>query len=132
MSWDRNEANQDREILDFRRDAAFSVYNWELFFHVPLYMAELLSQNQQFEDALTWFHYIFDPTRPGTDPAPKRFWIPKPLYNLTSAEILGRADQQSAGRGEPRRPDRHRRGRRAGARIRSIRSCSPTSGRSPT
>ena len=88
VSWDRNEANQDREFLDFRRNAAFSTYNWELFFHVPLYMAELLSQNQKFEDALSWFHYIFDPTRPGTDPAPKRFWIPKPLYNLTSAEIL--------------------------------------------
>ena len=89
VKWDRDDVTgQDREFLDFNYDAAYGVYNWELFFHIPLYIAELLSQNQQFEDALSWFHYIFDPTRPGNDPAPKRFWIPKPLYDLTSAEIL--------------------------------------------
>jgi hypothetical protein len=89
VTWDRDDVtNQDREFLDFNYNSAFSTYNWELFFHIPLYMAEMLSQNQQFEDALEWFHYIFDPTRPGTDPAPTRFWIPKPFYSLTSAQIL--------------------------------------------
>ena len=83
VSWGEN-----NEILDFSPDAAYSVYNWELFFHVPLYVAGLLSQNQQFEDAMKWFHYIFDPTRQGTDPTPQRFWIPKPLHDLTSAAIL--------------------------------------------
>lgn len=78
---------EDNEILDFSAAAAYSVYNWELFLHTPFYVAQLLSQNQQFEDAQAWFHYIFDPTRQSLDPAPKRFWIPKPLYNLTSAEI---------------------------------------------
>jgi hypothetical protein len=89
VRWDRDDVTgQDREFLDFNYNAAYGVYNWELFFHIPLYIAELLSQNQQFEKALTWFHYIFDPTRPGSDPAPKRFWIPKPLYDLTSSQIL--------------------------------------------
>ncbi|MBZ5728803.1 MAG: hypothetical protein LAP87_27960 [Acidobacteriia bacterium] len=89
VDWDHDDVtNQDREFLDFNYNAAFSVYNWELFFHVPLYMAEMLRQDQRFEDALQWFHYIFDPTRPGGDAAPKRFWIPKPLYNLTSSEIV--------------------------------------------
>jgi hypothetical protein len=88
VRWDRDDGGQDREFLDFTRNAAFSLYNWELFFHIPLYIAELLGQNQKFAEALTWFHYIFNPTRPGPDPAPKRFWIPKPLYDLTSAEIL--------------------------------------------
>ncbi len=83
VSWGEN-----NEILDFSPDAAYSVYNWELFFHVPLYAAGLLSQNQQFEDATKWFHYIFDPTRQGTDAAPQRFWIPKPLHDLTSAAII--------------------------------------------
>ncbi len=79
---------EDNEILDFSPGAAYSVYNWELFFHVPFYVAKLLSQNQKFEDAQAWFHYLFDPTRQGADPVPERFWIPKPLRNLTSAEIL--------------------------------------------
>ena len=88
VRWDRDTDGLDREYLDFTRNAPYSVYNWELFFHIPLYIAQLLSQNQKFEDALAWFHYIFDPTHTGTDPAPRRFWITKPLYNLTSAEIL--------------------------------------------
>lgn len=83
VSW-----GEDNEILDFDPGAAYSVYNWELFFHTPFYVAQLLTQNQKFEDALAWFHYVFDPTRHGTEPAPKRFWIPKPLYNLTAGDIL--------------------------------------------
>ena len=81
----------DRQFLDFGYGASFSVYNWELFYHVPLYIAQLLSQNQQFEHAQTWFHYIFNPTRQASDPVPRRFWIPKPLRDLCGEQIL---DQQ--------------------------------------
>jgi hypothetical protein len=42
--------------------AAYSIYNWELFFYAPLMIAIELSENQQFDDAETWFRYIFDPT----------------------------------------------------------------------
>jgi hypothetical protein len=80
--------SQDRQFLDFGPTATYSVYNWELFYHVPFYIAQMLSQNQQFEDAQKWFHYIFDPTRQGSDPVPQRFWIPKPLHDLTSDQIL--------------------------------------------
>ncbi len=104
----------------FRLSATFSVYNWELFYHIPLYIAQLLSQNQQFEDAQTWFHYIFNPTRQGSDPVPQRFWIPKPLHNLTSAQILVAADQQFARGGEPGRS--HRRQRRSRLAERSFQS----------
>ena len=79
---------QDRQVLDFSQGASFSVYNWELFYHIPLYIAQLLSRNQQFKDAQTWFNYIFNPTCQGRDPTPQRFWIPKPLHDLTSADIL--------------------------------------------
>jgi hypothetical protein len=79
---------ENNEIIDFARDAAYSVYNWELFYHAPLFIAERLSQNQQFEDALAWFHYIFNPTRQGPEAAPQRFWIPKPLNSLTAPQIL--------------------------------------------
>ena len=80
--------SQDRQFLDFSYGASFAVYNWELFYHIPLYVAQLLSQNQQFKDAQTWFNYIFNPTRQGSDPTPQRFWIPKPLHDLTNADIL--------------------------------------------
>jgi Tc toxin complex TcA C-terminal TcB-binding domain/Neuraminidase-like domain/Salmonella virulence plasmid 28.1kDa A protein len=44
-------------------DSAYSIYNWEIFFYIPLFIATRLSQNQQFEAAQTWFHYIFNPTQ---------------------------------------------------------------------
>ena len=92
--WDHDDVTgQDRQYLDFNYNSAFSVYNWELFYHIPLYIAQLLSQNQQFEDAQKWFQYIFNPTlQPSTAyPSPQCYWIPKPLRNLTGAGILSQS-----------------------------------------
>ena len=90
VTWDHDDrTGADRQFLDFSRGASFSVYNWELFYHIPVYIAQMLSQNQQFEQAQAWFHYVFNPTRQGSDPVPQRFWIPKPLHNLTGPQILG-------------------------------------------
>ncbi len=59
---------------------AYSVYNWETFFHAPLAIATKLSQNQRFEEAMRWFHFIFDPTNTDALPSPQRFWVTKPFY----------------------------------------------------
>lgn len=66
--------------VDFSFEGAYSLYNWELFFHVPLYLAAKLSQNQRFEESMSWFHFIFDPTAysPG-DTTAKRYWNVLPL-----------------------------------------------------
>lgn len=66
--------------VDFASNGSYSQYNWELFFHMPLLIATRLSQNQRFEEALDWFHYIFDPTK-GADAgsSPERFWQVRPL-----------------------------------------------------
>ncbi len=74
------------EDVNFEYGGAYSLYNWELFFHTPFLIAVQLSKNQRFEEAQKWFHYIFDPTatdspdRPG-DPGPERFWRVKPFYD---------------------------------------------------
>jgi len=62
------------EVVDFSPGGAYSIYNWELFFHIPLLIATQLSQNQQFQDAQTWFHYIFNPTIDSDQPTPNRYW----------------------------------------------------------
>ncbi len=67
--------------VDFDRPGAYSQYNWELFFHAPLLIATWLSTNQRFEEAMTWFHFIFDPTASGSDPKPQRYWNVLPLRN---------------------------------------------------
>ncbi|HEX2062357.1 MAG TPA: neuraminidase-like domain-containing protein [Thermoanaerobaculia bacterium] len=77
-----------REVVDFEPDGAYSLYNWELFFHAPLMIATRLSKDQRFEDAMRWFHFIFDPTG-GNDkdpvtnlpaPSPQKYWITKPFF----------------------------------------------------
>jgi hypothetical protein len=75
-----------REEIDFARKGAYSLYNWELFFHIPLLIAVQLSKNQRFAEAQRWFHYVFDPTatdspiKPYT-PGPERFWRVQPFYD---------------------------------------------------
>jgi hypothetical protein len=77
----------NNDIVDFRYESAYGIYNWELFYHLPLFIAGRLSQNQRFDEARRWFHYIFDPTRASGEPAPQRFWITRPLAELTESEI---------------------------------------------
>lgn len=79
------------EDVDFTYRGAYAPYNWELFFHVPFFIANRLSANQQFEEALEWFHAIFDPTStdtatPNPDTPQQKFWITKPFYQTTKAE----------------------------------------------
>ena len=65
--------------LDFTSGGAYSVYNWELFFHVPFIIAIHLSKNQRFAEAQHWFHYLFDPTDDSDGPTPERFWKVRPF-----------------------------------------------------
>lgn len=48
--------------IDILENGPYAVYNWELFYHIPLTIAVHLSKNQRFAEAQRWFHYIFDPT----------------------------------------------------------------------
>ena len=73
--------------LDFSTSGAYSIYNWELFFHAPLLIAIHLSQNQQFQDAQNWFHTIFDPTDDSDGPTPARFWKVRP-FQYNDAELI--------------------------------------------
>jgi hypothetical protein len=63
----------------------FGQYYWELFFHAPLLVAEMLHDNQQFSDAETWLQYIFNPTLPPAPLTQTRFVALRPL-DVTAAE----------------------------------------------
>jgi len=76
------------EDLDFSSDGSYSVYNWELFFHVPFLLATRLTENQRFEDALTWFHYIFNPTGALEGTAPQKYWVTKPFYLTQESDYI--------------------------------------------
>lgn len=70
------------EQFDFSSEGAYSIYNWEIFFHIPLLIADRLSKNQRFAEAQRWFHYIFNPTDISIYPSPAKFWQVKPLFEL--------------------------------------------------
>jgi hypothetical protein len=65
--------------VEFQADGAYALYNWELFFHIPLLIADQLSKNQRFEEAQRWFHFIFDPTGASGGAKPQRYWRTKPF-----------------------------------------------------
>jgi peptidoglycan hydrolase-like protein with peptidoglycan-binding domain len=71
------------EEVDFKYGNPYSIYNWELFFHIPLLIADRLSKNQQFEKAQKWFHRIFNPTDTSDDSIPQRYWQTRPFYETT-------------------------------------------------
>lgn len=79
-----------KENVCFDPYGANSLYNWELFLHAPLYIATRLSKNGKYEEAMKWFHYIFDPTTdemPGEESEITRYWKVLP-FKTTPAERL--------------------------------------------
>jgi ribosomal protein L7/L12/peptidoglycan hydrolase-like protein with peptidoglycan-binding domain len=86
--------NKDRtyykENVCFDPYGAYSMYNWELFFHAPLYIATRLSKNGRYREAMQWFHFIFDPTtseNPSNESDTARFWKCLP-FRKTASEII--------------------------------------------
>lgn len=78
------------EIVDFSAAGAYSSYNWELFFHAPLLIANALSRNHRFEEAREWYHFIFNPigvesAAPGGTTTSK-YWITKPFFETTAGD----------------------------------------------
>lgn len=78
------DARYPESKLDFSYDGAFSLYNWELFFHIPLLVANKLMQDQKFFEARKWYHYIFDPTTSRTGGS-ERYWNFIP-FNLEAVQ----------------------------------------------
>ena len=74
------------EDLDFSASGSYSSYNWELFFHAPLLIADRLTKNQRFEEAAKWFHYIFNPTDTSSEPAPQRYWQTREFFEKTNED----------------------------------------------
>jgi len=71
--------------IDTSVEGAYSIYNWELFFHIPVTIAVHLSKNQRHAEAQKWFHYVFDPTNSSNEEeAHLKFWNFK-AFRATSA-----------------------------------------------
>ena len=77
-----------KDDVDFSIQSGYGFYNWELFFHAPLMIAERLSQNLQFDDADRWYRYIFNPVDTSAYPSPNKFWNTKPFFYNTNQDYI--------------------------------------------
>ncbi len=73
------------EDVDFSPRGSYALYNWELFFFIPLTIAVRLSQNQRFEEAERWFNSIFDPKDTSGTNTRQRFWRTRPFFDTADA-----------------------------------------------
>lgn len=64
---------------DFSSTGAYSIYNWEVFFHTVSLIARQLRQSNKYEDALKWINYIFDPANRDMSLQDLRYWKIKPF-----------------------------------------------------
>lgn len=56
------ESPYPKENIKFDLDSPVGIYNWELFFHGPMTIADRMRRAQRFDLAIDWFHTVFDPT----------------------------------------------------------------------
>ncbi|MEW6667896.1 MAG: neuraminidase-like domain-containing protein [Thermodesulfobacteriota bacterium] len=63
--------------MDYELTGAYAIYNWELFVHAPLLIAERLMAQHRHQEAERWLHFVFDPTDRRKLPAPSRYWRPR-------------------------------------------------------
>ena len=76
------------EDVDFALNGSYALYNWELFFHAVLLVADSLSGNQRFDEARKWFHFIFDPMTTGGGAKPARYWNFLPFKDVESDRLV--------------------------------------------
>jgi len=72
--------------VDFTRGGAYAAYNWEVFFHAPMLIAAKLTAEHRFEEAMRWYHRIFDPTSTDGPEAPQRYWVTRPFFENSSED----------------------------------------------
>jgi hypothetical protein len=77
--------------FDFSFGGPYSIYNWEIFFHMVTLIARQLRLSNKHAEAIRWLNYVFDPADPD-EQTPKledlRFWQIKPfLQNVSHMSI---------------------------------------------
>ena len=76
-----------KDGLQFSWNQPFGVYNSELFFHLPMVIADRLRQAGKFEEALHWMHYIFDPLGDEGETGTGQYWNYLPFKTAATTPI---------------------------------------------
>lgn len=95
--------------LDF--NGSYGLYFWETFFYIPFIIANTLKENQDFDGAQKWYHYIFNPLTKqdsGSDNPNDRYWGFLPFWGQTPeslTDILTDSKQIAVYNNDPFDPD---------------------------
>ncbi|KAI9779175.1 MAG: putative Insecticidal toxin complex protein TccB2 [Geoglossum umbratile] len=81
-----NAFGQDDAAIYSELKRPYSLYNWEIGFHMPMALANSYLKTQQFDLALKMCNYVFDPFYKGTDE--KRFWRWPPFRGVDSIRTM--------------------------------------------
>jgi hypothetical protein len=74
--------------IRFDRTMPYAIYNWELFLHAPLAIANFLASQQRYPDARRWLHGVFDPTTRDTINNVPQYWRFLPFRNDAQPESI--------------------------------------------
>ena len=97
---DDNYGSNDFGISYHELNRPYAIYNWEALFHAVALLADNLSKSQRFEEAMAWWHYIFDPINVKDDI--KGVWRFLPFRTADSKHIL----EEIFNRLDPNSPDK--------------------------
>jgi hypothetical protein len=81
-------AKYPEQTVDFGENDPYGIYNWELFFHAPLYIATRLSKSGKYEEAMQWFHYIFNPMTSQKPEADGAHYWQVPAFKINAKESM--------------------------------------------
>ncbi|MCG8410592.1 MAG: neuraminidase-like domain-containing protein [Bacteroidales bacterium] len=85
--------NLVKEKFDFNTSSALGIYNWEIFYHIPFMIANHFYTEGNYDEALKWMHFIFDPREVrDSESSDKKnlshFWKFKPFAENNSTEDI--------------------------------------------
>lgn len=86
LSNDNYGANGTNQYHELKRP--YAIYSWETLFHSVALLAEHLSKSQRFEEAMKWWHFIFDPV--AVQGNIKYVWNFLPFQVADSENVLAR------------------------------------------
>lgn len=71
---------EDGVQIDF--EGLYGEYNWELFFHIPMMLAEKFRASSLFEEGVKWLNYVFDPTKQPDGKIERYYWNFYPFVTM--------------------------------------------------
>lgn len=72
--------------VDF--EGLYREYNWELFYHIVISIAQGFEGSFSYDRAMDWYHYIFNPTKERPETESRYYWNFKPFVDTIYEKLI--------------------------------------------